>query len=91
MFRLKPASSIAFHSLFRSPWLYFSIFSVANTVLAYVESTNQTLLVTTSFCLFFFILLALFFLLKNGPSENPLRISVKAATRFGMNPATCFG
>jgi hypothetical protein len=72
MFRLKPASSIAFHSLFRSPWLYFSIFSVANTVLAYVESTNQTLLVTTSFCLFFFILLALFFLLKNGHSENPL-------------------
>jgi D-alanyl-D-alanine dipeptidase len=25
------------------------------------------------------------------PEKGSLRISVKAATRFGMNPATCFG
>jgi hypothetical protein len=28
---------------------------------------------------------------ENLALEGPLRISVKAATRFGMNPATCFG
>jgi hypothetical protein len=27
----------------------------------------------------------------NGKPYKLVRISVKAATRFGMNPATCFG
>jgi hypothetical protein len=72
MFRLKSAPSIILSSLFYNPWFYFLIFSIANIILSYTESAPKTLLLITSLVLFIFVLMALFFLLKNSSSDSPL-------------------
>ena len=72
MFRLKSTSPVIFNSFFYNPWLYFFTFSVANIILSYTESAPKTLLLITSFGLFFSISTALFFLLNNKPTAPPL-------------------